>query len=142
MGLDVVGHVITKEFKVVKKDLFDFLPSDFRFTFYFSKVENNYKNAYGFISDEIIDKLEELGICDIGWTSLVKVGDIQRFLQYITKSKPDYISKEMFKLFMELNAEHILVVIGDQYYNHVYSDDNPTMQECEQDDWFNGRYSL
>ena len=140
MSLDVVGHVMTKDFELVRKDLFDFLPYDFRFTFYFDTVECTYKNSYGLFNDNIYDALEKLGIMDIGWTSLVKVSDVQLFLQHKVKSEPNYVAEKMFNMFMELNPEHILVVNGDQYYSNISADSNPVYNDCDEDPWFNGCY--
>lgn len=73
MGLDVNVHVITKDFEIVKKSLFDFLPYDFRFTFYFTSIESIYKNSCGDFCDSVYSALDSLDLIGVGWTSLVKV---------------------------------------------------------------------
>lgn len=117
MGLDVSVHVITKDFKLINKNLLKFLPYDFRFSFYPDCGHSVYNNIFYFheIVDETVKK-KILGLYldhPMLWAAFVKVQDVK---QYMYESEEDLSS--CYDQINELDDDTVLVVTGDQYYKN------------------------
>lgn len=133
MGLDVRVHVMNKKFGLVKKDLLDSLPYDFRVTFHPGQAEQFYQNYfYGYEAQEYPQYSTLKDVFNFGeWTTFVKVADVKLYAQ-------DHALDAEFKEAMRsLSEEDILVVEGDQTYDRLCGSIDPTLKAYgDIDGWF------
>lgn len=121
MGLDVRVHVLDKHWNVKSRDLLDYLPYEFRFSFYPGYGELTY-NGIMYNSDVEYDPrcTKVRGLMQPGeWAAIVQLKAVK---EYMDDHKEDTL--EAAKLY-HFDDDDFVLVVGDQLYDNVKACDAP-----------------